>query len=347
MGAADLLVEEIQELLDYGYSPNKTAAILGLDHKQVSRAIKKHGLEIYIAFDEESDKKHLYQNFEWLWQEDWLEDSLVKKAFDSKVFLIKSENEDVLSVGAYVREKYGNLKSYFLKKGYKKLISDVMVECSKCNEFKPLLGWYPDKRRAWGLMHECPDCRKEFSRNYVESNPEKVFANAQKRRVMAELLSNNFTKEDWVNIRKKFGWKCAITQNQDAISLDHFIPVIIGHGGTYFANLIPIQRSLNSSKKDSNPYVWAKKNNHNLEKVISHLAKQNSLTESEYKDFVNWCFENPRGENEVRADKRHSIEIWREATRSHFPLPPYVLSEIGNRSSGEMTAATVSGKEVQ
>lgn len=347
MGAADLVIEKIQELLDCGYSPTKTAAILGLDHKQVDRAIKKHGLEIYIAFDEECDNKHLYQNFEWLWQEDWLEINLVNKSFDSKALLVKSENEDVLSVGVYVRERYGDLKSFFVEKGFKRLINYVSVECSSCKKFKALSGWYPDKRKPWGLMGECPDCRRKLSQTYNESNPEKIFANAQKRRNMAELLLNEFTKEDWVNARKAFGWKCAITKNTGSISLDHFIPVILGHGGTYLANLIPIKRSLNCSKKDRNPFIWSGKNGHRLEKIIKYLAKQNSLTESEYIDFVNWCFDNPRNADEVRDDRRQSIEIWREATGRHFPLPKYALDEIGNRSTDETVAATVSGKEAQ
>jgi hypothetical protein len=338
-------IEDIQELLDAGLSRNKVASTLGLHHKTVGRLVEKYNLELYKAFDEEEDKKHLYQNFEWLWEEDWLEDNLIRKSFESTAILRRSENADVLSVGMYVRDTYGDLKTFFINKGLKRLMKNVVIECTHCGEFSSLRGWYRDERRLWGLIRECPECRRGFSLNYYENNPEKLFVNAQKRRTLAELLPNEFTKDDWIYVRSSFVWRCGVSRKVNSISLDHFVPINLGHGGTYVGNLVPMCRSLNSSKKDKNPFIWGAKNGHSLVGIVRYLSEQNNLTNKEYTDFVTWCFENPRNEDEVLADQRYSIEIWREATGRHFPLPKYALSEIGSRSTNETTTAIVEGKE--
>lgn len=320
-------VELIQELLDTGMSRNKVAETLGIHHKSVIRLVVKYNLEIYSAFDETEDVRHLYQNFEWLWEEDWLED-FTSKAFDSHAILFRSQCADTVAVGRHVRDNYGNFLNYFKEKKMTVLIDHVSVECPYCLKQAPLRGWYKDERRPWGLIRECPTCRSAFSARYVKNNPDKIFASAQRRRLMAELLPNTFTKEDWVKLRKFFDWRCAITKSNKSISMDHFIPVITGHGGTYQGNLIPLNKSINSSKKDSNPIVWAAERDYNLDVVIRFLSCLNCLTENEYVDYVNWCHENKRTQNEVSEDKRYSLEIWREASGKQLPLPKYATKEV-------------------
>jgi transposase-like protein len=344
MGKADGMLEEIQNLLDLNYCDTKIASILGLDHKQVNRVVKKYSLERYIPFDEEQDNKHLYQNFEWLWEEDKLEE-IIYEAFDGHYLLDTSSDFDKLKIGKYVNDNYGSLKYFFHKKGFARLMKYVEIVCNSCGEHETLDNWYIDKNRPWGLYYTCPKCRKDIMVNYYKNNPEKVFELNHRRREMSEVLPYiNLDKNNWIKKRNEFGWKCAFSKRVTDISMDHFIPVAIGHGGTYYENLIPLNRSINSSKNDANPFLWSRNNKeyiNSVNRVVEYLAIQNNLLVKEYKNFVNWCFDNKRTIDEARADPRHSIEIWRESTGIQFPLPSYVykprvndnLNEIGNRSN--------------
>lgn len=334
----DKFIEEVQGMLDKGMTMTKAAKELGVHHSKITRLMDRGIIEIYKAFDEEEDKQHLYQNFEWLWEEDWLE-RMLYKAFDGEcINLARSEDQDVYAVGVYVRDNYGSLPKFLRKKGWSVLISNFNVKCQKCQQYAPLENWYPDKRKAWGLMRECPDCRIDICADYAERNPEKIFESHQKRREMAEVLPGDYIKEDWVKVREAFNWKCALTNKIASVTMDHFIPVTTGHGGTFEGNMIPITKSLNSSKNARNPFSWNCIEGYDKElfnKAVKYMARLNHLSVEEYKNFVHWCFDNPRNANEVRADQRNSIEIWREATGQHFPLPKHALSELGNRSTNE------------
>jgi hypothetical protein len=221
----------------------------------------------------------------------------------------------------------------------------VEIKCNTCGKSDSLRNWYEDYSRLWGLSSCCPSCRALISSKYVDNNPEKIFECNQRRREMSDALPIiNLEKDQWITKRSVFNWKCALTRKTNKISMDHFIPVALGHGGTYDENLIPLNKSINSSKNDSNPFLWAKENYMDLDlfsEVVHYLSELNKLTPEEYKSFVFWCFNNKRTVEEVRADPRHSIEIWRETTGIQFPLPAYVykprvndnLNEIGNRSN--------------
>jgi hypothetical protein len=339
-------INTVQNLLDEGNSMNKVASMLNVHHSKINRLLNRGLVEIYEAFDEAEDKKHLYQNFEWLWEEDVLED-LVSKAFEGYVVLDKSQSEDYVAIGQYVRSTYGSLKKYFCQKGVKRLQRYVLISCPSCENTTPLTKWYERKEFTWGLYWECPTCRTELFKKYAEKYPEKVFENNIKRREMSEELPGSYVKEDWIKVREDFNWKCAFTSEMGCVTMDHFIPVITGHGGTFEGNLVPIIKNLNSSKNGRNPFRWKSKKGVDREsfvKVVAYLAELNSLTPLEYEEFVYWCFDNRRNIDEVRADRRHSIEIWREAAGLHFPLPKYALNGIGNRSTDE--TATVVKKEV-
>lgn len=69
-------IEEAQALLDSGYSRTATAGKLGLHHSYITRAVKQGKLEIYKTFEEihAENRDHLYMNFEWLYEEDKLEE---------------------------------------------------------------------------------------------------------------------------------------------------------------------------------------------------------------------------------------------------------------------------------
>ncbi|MGF6951014.1 hypothetical protein QF028_003519 [Neobacillus sp. B4I6] len=124
-----------------------------------------------------------------------------------------------------------------------------------------------------------------------------------------------------------------LSQKVNKVELCHVIPLSSGHGGTTAGNMIPLRADLIRSKGSKNIFEWFNANKSrfgmpqkNFDRMVEWLASANALTAHEYRNFVYWCHENQRDIDEVKADQRHSVEIWREATGMQFPLPVYTES---------------------
>lgn len=322
-------IDLVQELSDSGIKRNKIAKELGVHHSKIDRIFNRGMIEEYTPFDEEVDRAHLSQNFEWLYEEDKLEEILYK-AYDGKFILKYDNDEDRIVLGRYVREKYGSLKVYFQQKGFTRVMGNVLITCSICTKVHSLKNWYEAKRDIWGLLRECPDCRTYRSAKYIKENPDKLFEHNLKRRETVEALPIIYGKEAWVAKMSEYSWRCSFSLEEGKLAMDHVIPVATGHGGTYAGNLIPLEKSVNSSKNDSNIFEWFGATRQRFElsqerfdQTIGRLASANALTVAEYREFVYWCHENKRTVDEIKADQRHSVEIWREAVGKAFPLPRY------------------------
>jgi hypothetical protein len=314
-------IEKAQEMLDNGLTRNKTASELGIHHSYIIRAIE-YGIlyDDYFPFDEVEDTRHLAQNFEWLWEEEKLEE-LVNEAYDNYFVVL---DKSLVEVGVYVRNEYGSLFNYLRDKKVSFLSEFIHVRCSRCECTHPLVDWFSDARAIWGLNYSCKKCVSETQFKWNEENRDKIFGYNIARREMAEALPGEYNPEVWQRVRNDYGWKCAVS-NSMSVAIDHFIPVAIGHGGTYRENLIPMDKRLNTKKKHHHPEKLIKygASEERFAQAVNNLAKLNGLTEKEYESFVDWCFANPRTIDEVKRDQRYSIEIWQEATGIQFPLPEY------------------------
>jgi hypothetical protein len=337
MSQKKLDLEKAQELLDSGLKRNAVASQLGVHHMTIMREIDRGNLfDDYFPYDDIEDSRHLYQNFEWLWEEDMLEE-ITRQAFNNYHVLIDRKSEDSKRVGKYVRDMYGGFYEYLAEKSQLELVQFVKVKCSSCNATGSLENWYRSSRKLWGLSHICNSCQNGHAQNWNAKNPEKIFTYNNQRREMSEALPGEYEEEVWWSVRNVYGWKCAFTRSK-RVAVDHFIPVAIGHGGTYEANLIPLDFSLNTSKKHYHPSRLYKRHGVSYEayaSVLGYLASLNGLTSSEYELFIDWCFANPRTVDEVKSDQRHSIEIWQEDTGLHFPLPDYAVGgdRLGEKES--------------
>jgi hypothetical protein len=182
---------------------------------------------------------------------------------------------------------------------------------------------------------------REYFLKWSKENSELLMIKKQKRRARESLLPNDWTVEQKTKTWLYFNNSCALTGETDDVDADHIIPLSVGHVGTIYENMIPLRSCLNESKKDRNIFEWfsANRERFNLDEqrfnnLIEYLATLNGLTFEEYRQFVYWCHENPREPHEIAADPRHSIEIWREASGLHFPLPAYAI-ENDNMSDNE------------
>lgn len=79
----------------------------------------------------------------------------------------------------------------------------------------------------------------------------------QKRRQLID--SNTLSKEEWDNCLKHFGNRDAYTGTvMNIVSMDHIIPVTKG-GTTTVDNIVPCDKSINSSKGNKDMEEWYRK----------------------------------------------------------------------------------------
>lgn len=159
-------------------------------------------------------------------------------------------------------------------------------------------------------------------REWQRNNKELVSALSQNWRAMMINLPYSLTKDSINSLLNKFESKCSLT-NGSVIEMDHFIPLSWGHGGSYIGNVIPLEKSLNHSKKDLNPFEWIKKTSvlnridiKKWKKLIEYLAKENGLTPRQFEEYVYWCENNKRTLKEVKKQgKISSLDLWKNSLK--------------------------------
>lgn len=202
-------------------------------------------------------------------------------------------------------------------------------ECRKCGAIKPLGEFSENKngRGVGGRRASCKGCmrlqweqrREEFGKVYAEksrmwrlANPKKqllaqrrwrinnkhkdaVYQNTRKAK--KQQLRNDLTPQQWQEILGHFGHACALTGNVEYVTMDHFIPISTGKGGTYVGNVYPLSSTLNNSKHNRNPFEWFTSYgaNHGVSesawsKLIAYLAGVNNMSEKEFIEYVNAQF---------------------------------------------------------
>lgn len=190
-----------------------------------------------------------------------------------------------------------------------------------------------DKNRNWREKNhkkwlEVQQAWREKNRDYFSTwrkeNPEKVREIRQRRRARKAGLPDDMTDRRWEEIvGEDFSGACALTGESDDLTMEHFIPLSIHHGGTYDGNLYPMVKSLNSSKWKTNPFEWIKRPDiservpaDRWNALVLYLAEKNGLTVEEFREFVYWCFDNPRTPAQAAKDTKRgitSLDLWRDS----------------------------------
>jgi len=172
----------------------------------------------------------------------------------------------------------------------------------------------------------CRSCRNQRAKNHYQRNKKKGNPYPSKSyQDMARALPKEWESRDYINLVKEFNFKCAISEVKsidEDLGVDHFVAISTGHGGTIKENLLPVSRTINCAKNNKNPFEWIKERPdldiEVFEYSVNYLAELNGLTPTEYKEYVYWCFENPRSLEQVSRDtdtygfKRNSVDIWRD-----------------------------------
>jgi len=200
--------------------------------------------------------------------------------------LLKKQSHCKYCMNNYVREN----KEYF--RGYRKdnreRLEKLRLEYYRKNKEK-----LAESRRKY--LSENKEKVSEKKRIYNKQNLEKGRIYTQRRRARKRALPDTLTLEQM----NQLGTTCFLTGKEN-VHLDHVIPLVIGHGGTTYENIIPLSAELNVSKQDSNVFEWAEQNHEwfgftmdRFNEVMTDVADRNGMTLEEYRDYVYWCFENP------------------------------------------------------
>lgn len=146
------------------------------------------------------------------------------------------------------------------------------------------------------------------------------------RRKIIELLPSDLPLNKLTNVYDRYGDICMLTYEVEDISIDHFIPIIWGHGGNIWGNLYPLCKRLNLSKKDANPFEWVLMPQiartiywYLWEDLINLIAKENELSVEELIEYVYWCEENKRTLENLTMDNTRSLLLWvRERDKADY-----------------------------
>lgn len=196
----------------------------------------------------------------------------------------------------------------------------VMKRCPCCGIWKSRRGYRFVETTRDQLDTHCIECSTTRQSEWRRMNPDRVQAAKNRRRAMKAALPYDLTAAEWYNIRyEKFNDCCALTGEREGLSLDHFVAINTGHGGTVVGNVYPLNGVLNCSKGDANPFEWVQREDirericlERFNTLVEYLAEQNDLTVEMFRDFVYWCFANQRSLIDVRRDRGvSSIELFK------------------------------------
>jgi len=169
----------------------------------------------------------------------------------------------------------------------------IQKVCTKCNEIKPLGEFYLQKHGKYGRKAVCKKCYYPASKTARE-----------KRQELMNTVPNKLRESEAELILRTFRYECALTGKYDDIGLDHFVPLNWGSivkkygiGGTTYANMVPLHRSINSSKGAHNPFYWFERygKRHNVavvkwNAIVDYIATKHSMTTIDYINRVNACY---------------------------------------------------------
>jgi hypothetical protein len=203
-------------------------------------------------------------------------------------------------------------------------------ECRGCGDVTPLENFSLYKNRRGGLQRKaaCKECMRiywkqsrkenkeacnEKTRRWRLANPSKQFDSQKRwrlknkdkdavyrnnRKAKQSQLRNDLTHEQWQDILSQFNHACALTGKEVDVTMDHFIPVSTGRGGTYIGNIYPLSSTLNNSKHNRNPFLWYERYGaaHGVDasawnNLIRYLAEANEKSVESFIDYINAQFE--------------------------------------------------------
>lgn len=202
--------------------------------------------------------------------------------------------------------------------------------CGRCAEVKPLVDFHTSNHGPHGRVTNCKACAAEYARIYYEDNrerlshvyrsyrernaekvasrkrawgqrnPDKVGNAVARYKCRKQALPNSLTPEQECDILIDFGGRCALTGGTESVHIDHWIALSTGKGGTVRGNILPLCKSINSSKHTQNPFIWiARRPDISIERfnyAVQYLARQSGMGIDEFRRYTYECYDSIKDE---------------------------------------------------
>ena len=172
-------------------------------------------------------------------------------------------------------------------KGYRKANKEKMTEYSK--EWRES---NPEYHKQWY------ESNPEYYKEWRQSNPEYYkewrqspqgqairFNSHHRRRIKEEQQGTGITKDQWLEMMKFFDWKCAYsgdTLTKKTRSIGHIVPLNSG-GDNMIWNMVPMTRSLNSSKSTKDMGKWYKEQSFYSEARLAKIYEWQEYARKKWK----------------------------------------------------------------
>lgn len=135
---------------------------------------------------------------------------------------------------------------------------------------------------------------QDYWQYWYKNNPDKVLVNSQRRRTKQNNLPDTLSVEDRKVLLEIQNRKCILSGKSSDLHFEHFIPISWCAGGTTFENCYYMERSLNISKWNRNPFEWIKRQpeayQHRFHTVlVPMLAERNGMTIQAFIEYVYEC----------------------------------------------------------
>ena len=127
----------------------------------------------------------------------------------------------------------------------------------------------------------------ERHKQYYQSPKGQVvrFNSNQRRRIKEEQQGTGITKDQWLEMMSFFDWRCAYsgeTLTKKTRSIDHIVP-LNREGEHEIWNMVPMTRSLNSSKRDKDILKWYKDQDFYSEARLAKIYKWQEYARKKWK----------------------------------------------------------------
>lgn len=163
--------------------------------------------------------------------------------------------------------------------------------CKTCERLKPSEEFpvYSDGR----LRASCQPCYKDYKRKYDKANRDKRTIYRHKARAEKIGLPDNFTMEEYSELKAFAAGRCMISGEEAKLQIDHFQAVSKGWLGNTKGNVILVSSEVNLAKGTMSIFEFVKSerskgliDKEQLERTIQYLAQANEMSFEEYVDFL-------------------------------------------------------------
>lgn len=135
--------------------------------------------------------------------------------------------------------------------------------CKWCLQVKPMSRFGPSKVTADGKAYRCRECMQAQAKARYAKDPTRLLAYrskwgrehretgrhvAHRRRARKKGLPGTHTKQEWLDLCKKFKYRCVCCGAKAKLTRDHIIPITDARSSNSIENLQPLCLRCNTSK---------------------------------------------------------------------------------------------------